>query len=291
MLRIAIPKGSLEEETYRLFRQANLPIIKGDERDYNLRVVDPRIEEVFLLRPQEIPKYVEEGEFDVGITGYDWVIERESVVELVADLPFSKQGSGKVKLVLATEASNEVDDVKNISDNARVVTEYPNIAKRFFKKYGKGKISVRSSYGATEVKVPRLAEYLIDVTETGETLRKNNKKILAVVLESTTQLIANKESWANPQKRIEIEEIASLFRGVISARGKTLIKMNIDPKRLEGLLDNVYFLRSPTISSLASGQLMVETVVEKSALNIIIPVLKQRGATDILEIEISKMIE
>lgn len=298
MLRLTIPKGSLEEGVFRLFEQANLPIRRESERDYDLSIDDPRITETLMLRPQEIPKYVEEGQFDFGITGYDWIAETEAVVEGVADLQFSKRGWRKVKIVLATDRENPVDNVEDIPMSSKVVTEYPRLTKRYFRQIGKAKVSVRGSHGATEVKVPRLADYLVDVTETGETLRRNGKKILAVILESSTRLIANKKSWADPQKRAAIEEIVMLLISVINARGKVLLKMNVARRNIQALINFLPSLRAPTVAPLwpAEGTVddewfMLETVVDDSGLNILIPKIKELGAQDILEVNISKMIK
>lgn len=296
MLRIAIPKGSLEEGTFRLFEEANLQIRRKDSRDYKLVIRDPRISEAIMLRPQEIASYISEGEFDLGITGRDWVVETESAIKEIADLKFSRGGLGNVKIVLATDNSNPVDDVLEIKPNARVVTEYPKITRRYFRKLGKGKIRLRMSYGATEVKVPRLADYLVDVTETGTTLLANGKKILDVILESSTLLVANLESWDNPEKRQAMEEISELLLGVVRARDKVLIKMNVPESRLNSLLLYLPSLRSPTFSQLYSADdsqekwYMIETILEKPKLNIIIPEIKKMGAKDILEVDVSKVI-
>lgn len=297
MLRLAIPKGSLEEGTFKIFEQANLPIKRDNERGYNLFIDDPRISEAIMLRPQEIPKYIEESEFDLGITGYDWIVETEAAIKEVADLQFSKQGWRKVKIVLATDTNNPINDIEEIRVNSRVVTEYPRLTRRYFKSIGKGKVSIRGSYGATEVKVPRLADYLVDVTETGETLKRHGKKVLAVILESSTKLIANLESWQDQQKRQAIEEIVTLLTGVVKAQDKVLIKMNVSAKNIESVINYLPSLRTPTISPLWAGSnglneewLMIETVVNESKLNIVIPKIKELGARDILEINISKMI-
>lgn len=298
MLRIAIPKGSLEAGAFELFKLSNLPIKRKGGRGYNLYIEDPRISEALLLRPQEIPRYIEDNEFDLGITGYDWIVETESSVKEVADLQYSKQGWSKVRIILATDNNNPVEKLEDILPSSKVVTEYPRITRRFFKRIGKGKVKIRGSYGVTEVKVPRLAQYLVDVAETGETLQANNMKILTVILESSTKLIANKESWANPEKKRAIKEIASLLLGVLRARDKVLIKMNISKLKVDKLMTYIPSLRPPTISpfysrnynSLKEERLMVETVVEKSKLNIIIPKIKEIGARDILELDISKMI-
>lgn len=296
MLRIAIPKGSLEEGTFQLFQEANLKIRRKDSRDYNLVICDPRISESILLRPQEIASYVSEGEFDLGITGRDWIMETESAVKEVANLKFSRGGLGNVKIVLATNNDNPVNNVEDINPESKVVTEYPKITRRYFRKLGKGKIKLRMSYGATEVKVPRLADYLVDVTETGTTLVANGKKILDVILESSTLLIANLQSWNNLEKRQAIEDITELLLGVVRARENVMIKMNISKSKLEPLLSYLPALRSPTLSQLYQcncdneNWYMVETVVEKSKLNILIPEIKKMGAKDILEVEVSKII-
>ena len=306
MLRIAIPKGSLEEGTFNLFKLAGLPIIRRNKREYRLKIFDPRITETFLLRPQEIPKYIEEGEFDIGITGYDWIYEKLADVIEVTDLKLSKSGWSTVKIVLATDNSNPINNVENINTKSRVVTEYPRITRSFFRSKGKGKISIRLSHGATEVKVPRLADYLVDVTETGETLKINNKKILTTILESSTKLIANKKAWEDEVKRTAINEIATLLLSVINARDKVLIKMNIARAKLSTLIkrltktddgDDPFSLRPPTVSPIYSGDdinnsrmYMVETVVDKDKLKFIIPEIKKIGAEDILELGIAKRI-
>lgn len=300
MLRIAIPKGSLEEGTFRLFKNADIPILRKSNRDYNLRIDDPRVEEALLLRPQEIPRYISEGEFDLGITGYDWICETESVVQEVADLRFSKQSWSKVRIILATDGNNPVEKPEDIPVNSRIVTEYPRLTRRFFRKLGKAKVSIRLSYGATEVKVPRLADYFVDITETGETIRKNNNKIIATILTSSTKLIANKEAWNNPQKRQAIEEIALLLTGTIEAMDKALIKMNIPAEKLDELIRYLPALRPPTINAVYFGAYkgdiksgewkMVETVVKKSELNIILPEIRKIGASDILEMAIAKKL-
>ena len=296
MLRLAIPNGSLEEGTFRLFEQASLPIKRRGARDYRLSIYDPRIEEVFPLRPREVAEYISEGEFDLGITGYDWIVETRANVKDVLDLQFSRGGFRKVKIVLATDNSNPVNDVNDISVEDKVATEYPNITKSYFDRIGKGRIRKRVSFGATEIKVPRLAKYLVDVTETGETLRQNSKKILATIMESSTKLIANPDSLKDEQKRQEIEEIKSLIAGALDARDKILIKMNVPSDSVDSVVNYLPSMRAPTISQLAKRTgddqvwFALESVVVASGLNIVIPELKKLGAVDILEIDISKMI-
>ena len=294
-LRLAVPKGSLERGTFELFRQAGLPIRRGNERDYNLQINDFRIKETFLLRPKEIPKYVQEGEFDLGITGYDWIIETKSAIKEVADLQFSKGGFEKVKIVLATSNDNPVEDPRDIRGDAKIVTEYPIITRRYFKRLNKGKVSIRVSEGATEIKVPRLADYLVDVTETGATLKANGKKIISVILESSTKLISNIEAWKNEEKRSKIQEIADVLIGVLSAREKVLLKMNVDEVNLGKLINELPAMEYPTVSPLFQGNkkrnmFAVETIVKRAALNELLPRIKKAGARDILEIKVDKII-
>ncbi len=296
MLRIAIPKGSLEEGTFNLFKQADLTIRRRNDRDYNLSINDPRITEAFILRPREVANYVSEGEFDLGITGLDWVKETEVAVKEVADLAFSRGGWSPIKIVLATNKDNPINDVRDISPKDRVATEYPRLTRRYFEKLDKRKIKIRLSEGATEIKVPRLAEYLVDVTETGRTLQENGKKILDTIMVSSTKLIANIDSWNNLEKRQAMNEIAELLLGVIRARDKVLIKLNVSEENLRVVNDYLPAELAPTISLLMPRNeslgkwYAVETVIQKSQLNVIIPELKRLGARDILEIDVKKVI-
>ncbi|MGP8319365.1 MAG: ATP phosphoribosyltransferase [Methanosarcinaceae archaeon] len=289
MINIAIPKGSLEEQTLLLFKQADLEI-KKTEREYNPKINDPRINKVKILRPQEIPKYIEEGYFDLGISGHDWVVESNSDVIEVADMPYSKQGAGIVKIVIAVPQGNDIKNAADIKPDSRVATEYPNLTKAFFEKLGIP-IDLHYSYGATEAKVPDLMDVVVDLTETGSTLRKNGLKIVDVILESSSKLIASKESWANPTKRQEIKEIKTLLLAVIEARGKVLIDMNVPAGKLDAVIDALPSMKKPTVSQLyKSDYYAVETVVSKDNVNILIPKLKNLGAEDIIEIEISKIV-
>lgn len=289
MINIAIPKGSLEEQTLLLFKQADLPI-KKTSREYNPKVEDPRIDKVKILRPQEIPKYVEEGYFDIGISGRDWVIESDSDVIEIADMPYSKTGAGNVKIVIAVPQDSDIQTSADIKPNSRVTTEYPNITRKHFENLGIP-VDLHYSYGATEAKVPDLMDVVVDLTETGSTLRKNGLKIIDVMLESSTKLVANKESWENPEKRKEIEEIRTLLLSVIEARGKVLIDMNVPMPKLEEVISALPSLKRPTVSQLyGADYYAVETVVNKSDVNILIPKLKALGAEDILELDISKIV-
>ncbi|MFQ5976147.1 MAG: ATP phosphoribosyltransferase [Candidatus Hydrothermarchaeales archaeon] len=290
MLGIAIPKGSLEEQTLLLFKQADLEVKKGF-RDYNPRIDDPRINKVKILRPQEIPKYVEEGYFDLGISGWDWVSESEADVEVIADMPYSKQGSGKVSLVVAVGENSSIEKPEDIKPNSRVTTEFPNLTKRFFDELGIP-VEIHFSYGASEAKVPELMDVVIDLTETGETLRKNRLKIVGTILESSTKLLANKDSWDDPKKRYAMVQIKTLLLGVIEARGKVLLSMNVSEERLEDVIKILPAMKNPTVSKLYnSGYYALETVASKKDVNILIPKLKGAGAEDILEMNIQKIVK
>lgn len=290
MIDIVIPKGSLEEQTLLLFRQADLPIKKTD-REYNPKINDPRINKVKILRPQEIPKYVEEGYFDLGITGLDWVYESDSDIVEIADLPYSKQGAGNVKIVIAVPATDEsIHSAADIKPNSRLSTEYPNLTKAFFDKLGIP-VKIIFSYGATEAKVPELVDAVVDLTETGSTLKKNGLKIVDIITESSTKLIANKKSWAEPDKRNDIQEIKTLLLAVIEARGKVLIDLNVHEKNLDAVIEALPAMKKPTVSKLyKSDYYAVETVISKNNINILIPKLKAMGAEDILELNISKIV-
>ena len=289
MLRIALPKGSLEEQTFLLFKQADLDI-KRTEREYNPRISDPRIEQVKILRPQEIPDYVADGYFDVGISGHDWVIESGADVVEIADLPYSKQGAGIVKIVIAVPDDQKIESAADIKPNSRVTTEYPNITRDYFEKLGIP-VEICFSYGATEAKVPDLMDVVVDLTETGSTLRKNNLKIIDTMLESITKLIVNRNSWEDPVKRKEITEIRTLLLSVIEARGKVLLDMNVPADKLNDVIAALPAMKMPTVSKLYNSEYYaIETVVEKEGVNILIPELKRIGAEDILELDISKIV-
>jgi len=289
MLDIALPKGSLEEQTLLLFKQADLEIRKTD-REYNPTVKDPRIRKVKILRPQEIPKYVEEGYFDLGISGKDWVIESDSDVVEIADMFYSKMGEGIVKIVIAVPNEKDIKSAKDIKPGSRISTEYPNLTKKFFNKLGIA-VDLRYSYGATEAKVPELVDVIVDLTETGSTLRKNGLKIVDIILESNTKLIANKKSMNDPVKRKEIEEIKILLQAVLEARGKVFIVMNVPEDKLDVVVSGLPAMKRPTVSKLyKSDYYAVQTVVSKSEINILIPQLKALGAEDILEMDIMKIV-
>lgn len=289
MLTIALPKGSLGEQTLLLFSQADLEV-KKSSREYNPTIADPRIGKVKILRPQEIPIFVQDGYFDLGISGFDWVTETGADVVEVAELPYAKTGTGVVQMVLAVPDDSPVNSARDIAPGSRITTEFPEVTKRFFDDLGIP-VEIHFSYGATEAKVPDMMDALVDLTETGSTLRRNGLKIIDVVLTSTTRLLASKEAWADPEKRREIEEIRTLLLGVIEARGRVLLSMNVPDGKLDAVIACLPAMKHPTVSKLyGSNDLEVSTVADKSTVNILIPQLKAAGAEDILEIPISKIV-
>ncbi len=290
MLTIALPKGSLGEQTLLLFSQADLEV-KKSSREYNPTIADPRIGKVKILRPQEIPIFVQNGYFDLGISGFDWITETGADVVEVAELPYAKTGTGVVKMVLAVPDDSPVQSAADIRPGSRITTEFPEVTKRFFDDLGIP-VEVHFSYGATEAKVPDMMDALVDLTETGSTLRRNGLKIVDVVLTSTTRLLASKEAWADPERRREIEEIRTLLLGVIEARGRVLLSMNVPELKLDAVIGCLPAMKHPTVSKLyGSSDLEVTTVADKSTVNILIPKLKAAGAEDILEIPISKIVK
>lgn len=290
MLTIALPKGSLGEQTMLLFSQADLEV-KKSSREYNPTIADPRIGKVKILRPQEIPIFVQDGYFDLGISGYDWITETGADVIEVAELPYAKTGTGVVQMVLAVPDDSTATSAADIAPGSRITTEFPECTKRFFEKLGIP-VEIHYSYGATEAKVPDMMDALVDLTETGSTLRRNGLKIIDIVLTSTTRLFASKEAWADPDKRREIEEIRTLLLGVIEARGRVLLSMNVPEAQLDAVIACLPAMKHPTVSKLyGSDDLEVTTVADKSTVNILIPQLKAAGAEDILEIPISKIVK
>lgn len=290
MLKLVIPKGSLERATLGLLEDADLRLRRASEREYRGRIDDPRIESVAVLRPQEIPTYVEEGFFDLGITGEDWIAETGADVVSVTALNYSKQTDLPVRVVLAVPRTSGITSPNEIAPGARISTEFPNITAHYFEGLG---IPVRVflSYGATEAKVPEIVDAIVDLTETGSTLRRHGMEIIDVLLESRTQLIANRNAWGDDAKRRAIEDLTILLKGTIDARGRVLVKLNVERSRLDAVVAALPAMRAPTISELAeAGYFAVETVVPKSAINTLIPELKGLGAEDIVELPITKIV-
>ncbi|KQC03039.1 MAG: ATP phosphoribosyltransferase [Methanoculleus sp. SDB] len=290
MISIALPKGSLEQQTLQLFKEADLEVRRTD-RDYNPKINDVRIGKVKILRPQEIPRYVQMGYFDCGIAGIDWVRESGAtdVVE-VADLSYSKTGEGNVKIVVAVHQSEPIDDVSQIRPKSRVTTEYPEITRQFFERAGID-VELFPSYGASEAKVPDLMDVVVDLTETGSTLRKNGLKIIGEIMQSHTAILANREALADPVKKKEIEEIRTLLLGVIEARNQVLLSLNVPAAVLERVISVLPAMKTPTVSRLHGiDYFSVQTVAQKGQVNDLITRLKDAGAEDILEIPITKIV-
>jgi len=289
VLRLVLPKGSLEKATFDLFDAADLTVVRSSAVDYKATIHDPRISEVRILRPQEIPSYVEEGLFDIGITGRDWVEETASKVVSLGELQYSKATSNPIRVVVAVAADSPVQNVSELPHGLRVSTEYPALTRRFFSDRGI-EADIRLSYGASEAKVPDIADCIVDITETGRALRAAGLRIIDTILVSYTELIANNDSHADPAKRHAMGQVLTLLNGVLEARGKVLVKLNVGRADYERVLGILPSMKSPTVSELAGGGYAVETVVEKSQINTLIPALKDAGASDILELPLSKIV-
>lgn len=285
MLSVALPKGSLEESILALFQQADLTVRRDSDREYRGTIDDPRIGDVRILRPQEIPTYVAKGYFDIGVTGLDWIRETESEVVELLDL------GRPVKLVLAVADSSSVESAYDLPPGSRIATEYPVVTRRFFEELGVP-VEIYLSYGATEAKVPDIADAVVELTETGSTLRQNRMKIVDVLLTSSSRLIMNPKSYQDEEKRAAAEDIRTLIEGTLAARGRVLVKLNVSQKDLEGVIGILPAMKAPTVSQLfGNGYYAVETVVEKGSINLLIPQLKRLGAEDILEIPIVKIVD
>lgn len=291
MLSVVLPKGSLEKATLDLFDAADLTVRRSSDRDYHAAVNDPRIDRVRFLRPQEIPQYVERGLFDLGITGRDWISETGSEVLTVAELEYSKATADPVRVVLAVPRDNPAERGDQLPPGVRVSTEYPELTARYFDKLGIEAVIV-PSYGATEAKVPDIVDAIVDITETGSSLRKHGLKVIETLLTSRTELVASPAAYADPEKRAAVDDIALLLHGAIRARGNVLLKLNVTDQRLPDVLAVIPAMTAPTVTALASGDMhAVESVVPKRGVNTLIPALKAAGARDILEIPISKIVE
>jgi ATP phosphoribosyltransferase len=289
MLRLVLPKGSLEKATLDLFEQADLPVNRSSTVDYQATVDDPRIDSVRILRPQEIPTYVAEGLFDVGITGRDWVEETGSVVESLGELKYSKATSNPIRLVVAVAGDSTASSVADLHDGVRVQSEYPELTRRFFAEQGV-QAEVRLSYGATEAKVPDIADCVVEITETGRALRAAGLKVIDTILLSYTEVVANPVAAKDPEKRKAMEQIMTLLNGVLDARGRVLLKLNVSDADRDAVLAVLPSMKSPTMSPLAGGGYAVESVVEKRTINLVIPALREAGATDLVEMPISKIV-
>jgi len=290
VLTIVLPKGSLERATLQLFEDADLAVQRSSEVDYRASIDDPRVAEVRILRPQEIPKYVAEGRFDLGVTGRDWIEETGADVVSLTELHYSKATARPIRVVLAVAADSPAQGIGDLPAGVRVHTEYPQLTARYFAEHGI-EAEVHLSYGATEAKVPDIADAIVEITETGRALHAAGLKILETMLVSYTELVANPVAFADPGKRLAMEQLQVLLTGALEARGRVLLKLNVDGANLDAVIGLLPALRSPTVSELFGGDgFAVETVVAKSEINILIPALKELGATGIIELPIAKIV-
>ncbi|MGA1763422.1 MAG: ATP phosphoribosyltransferase, partial [Ilumatobacteraceae bacterium] len=260
MLRLVLPKGSLEKATFELFDAADLTVKRSSQVDYRASILDPRIGEVRILRPQEIPTYVAEGLFDIGITGRDWIEETSSTVQSLGKLNYSKATNDPVRIVVAVAQDSTFQKVEDLPKGVRVTSEYPRLAKSFFASRGID-ADVRLSYGASEAKIPDIADCVVDLTETGRALRAAGLRIIDTILTSHTELIANPTSYADPAKRHAMMQLLTLLEGSLEARGKVLVKLNVSDACYQAVLKVLPAAKSPTVSKLASGDWAVESVV------------------------------
>jgi ATP phosphoribosyltransferase len=290
VLKLVLPKGSLEKATLELFEAADLTVRRSSMVAYQATIADPRVDEVRILRPQEIPTYVADGLFDLGITGRDWVEETGADVISLGELTYSKASADPVRVVVAVAGDGDVQRVEDLPQGLRVSTEYPELTRRFFAARGI-EADVRLSYGASEAKVPDIADCIVDITETGRALRAAGLRIIDTILVSFTELIANPVAAADPVKRHAMQQLLTLLRGTLEARGKVLVKLNVSEDDYERVIERLPSMKSPTVAKLAGdGGFAIETVVEKSRINTLIPDLKDAGATDIIELPLTKIV-
>ena len=273
-----------------LFSEADLPLSRSSAVNYTATINDPRIESVRILRPQEIPRYVQEGTFDFGITGRDWVEETRSNVVSLGELPYSKQTTNPIKVVLAVSQQSGYSSIADLPQGARISTEYPELTKDFFERNGI-EADVRLSYGATEAKVPDIADGIVEISETGSALRAAGLKIIETILVSYTELIACPKTCEDPEKLHAMRQIYSLLTGVLEARDNALLKMNVPNECLESVIAILPAMQAPTVNKLFNEEgFAVETVVPKTDINLLIPALRDVGARDIVELAISKIV-
>jgi ATP phosphoribosyltransferase len=289
VLKLVLPKGSLEHATFELFEAADLTINRSSSVEYRATIDDPRVDEVRILRPQEIPLYVAEGLFDLGITGRDWVEETGADVASLGELQYSKATSNPVRVVVAVAGDSPVSCVADLPQGVRVASEYPELTRRFFADRGV-EADVRLSYGASEAKIPDIADCVVDITETGRALRAAGLKVIETILTSYTEVVVNHASLADPAKAKAMDQLMTLLNGALEARGKVLLKLNVVAEQRDAVLAVLPAAKSPTVNQLANGDFAIETVVEKRGINRLIPELRDAGATDLLEIPISKII-
>jgi ATP phosphoribosyltransferase len=287
-LSIGIPKGSLQESTIGLFRKAGIHV-SVSSRSYFPTCDDPELD-LILMRPQEMPRYVEQGIIDAGITGYDWTVENKAKVTQVCELEYSKVSRRKCKWVLAVPENSKIKTPADL-EGKRIATELVNTTKSFFRREGVS-VDVEFSWGATEMKPPRLTDAIVDITETGSSLRANRLRIIAELLETSTILIAHRESWKNDAKRHKLENIAMLLQGTLEAENFVGLKCNIQKKDLDKVLNVLPALHNPTISHLSDpAWYAVETIIGHAEVKHVIPLLKRAKASGIVEYPINKVIQ
>lgn len=288
MLKLGIPAGSLQEATAELFRQAGYRITFSS-RSYYPAIDDPEIE-CILIRAQEMARYVQDGVMDAGLTGYDWITENRAQVVEVAELVYSKVSRRPTRWVLAVPESSPIRGPQDLQGK-HIATEAVNLTTDYLTRHGV-EAHVEFSWGATEVKPPQLADAIVEITETGSSLRANNLRIVDTLLESTPRLIANRASWQEPWKRKKIENLALMLRGAMAAEGKVGLMMNVPEARLEEVVAALPALRTPTVSALANGGwIAVNTVIDEAAVRDLIPRLKEAGASGIVEYPLNKIID
>ena len=288
ILRLGIPAGSLQEATAQLFRQAGYQITFRS-RSYYPEIDDPEIE-CILIRAQEMARYVQDGVMDAGLTGHDWIVENRAKVVEVAELVFSKVSRRPASWVLAVPNDSPIQAARDL-EGKHIATEAVNLTTDYLKSHGVT-AHIEFSWGATEVKPPKLADAIVEITETGSSLRANNLRIVDTILESTPRFIANESSWADPWKRKKVEDIVLMLQGAMAAEGKVGLMMNVPQDRLDKVIEILPALQKPTISSLsADGWAAVNTVIEEIVVRDIIPQLKEAGARGIVEYKLSKIIE
>jgi len=288
IIKLGIPKGSLHESTVHMFKNAGFNI-RVSERSYRPQIDDEEIECV-LLRAQEIPHYVEEGVIDCGVTGKDWILETNAKVVEVADLIYARRWLKSVKWVVAVQENSSIKNVKDL-EGKRIATDVMNLTKNYLNK-NKVNAKVEFSWGATEVKIPDLADAIVEITETGESLKANNLRIIDTVLESTTKFIANENSWKDNWKKEKISDIVNLLKGALMAEEKVGLKMNIEKKNLKNILSILPALKGPTVSPLSDENwVAVEVIIDEKIVREVIPKLLKAGAHGIVEYSLNKIIE
>jgi ATP phosphoribosyltransferase len=286
-LVLGLPKGSLQEATFAMLHKAGFRVSVGS-RSYVPSIDDDALD-ARLIRAQEISRYVELGMLDAGITGYDWIVENGSDVVEIAELMYGKQGFRPVRWVLAVPADSPIESVKDLAGK-RIATEAVGLTRRYLEEHGVS-ADVEFSWGATEVKAPELVDAIVELTETGSSLRANNLRIVETVLASTTRLIVNKAAWADDWKRTKAEQLALLLKGALAAESRVLLKLNVAAEKLEHVGELLPSLHAPTVNKLRDeGWVAVESVVEETVVRELIPALKALGAEGIIELPLNKVV-